>query len=213
MFAEIKRRTGLILEGGRFLGADGARSLSYDEGVAEATAGEPIRVVGAYDGTQHDAAHPADYSFTGFAFDVRVDRETGALDIRDSVLVCDVGRIINPVAHQGQVEGGFVYGIGSSLMEEMPLDESGKLTSLSLGDYKIPSMKDVPPLRTILIQAPSAGGPYGSKMAGEMSNSGVAPAIVNAVSNAVGVRLNEFPVTAERVYEALENAATTTSRP
>jgi CO/xanthine dehydrogenase Mo-binding subunit len=204
---EIKHRTGLVLESGRFADAEKKRSVSYADGVAEATRGAAITVVGEFDGTVHDAAHPADYSFSAFAFDVAVDRETGAFDVRDSLLVADVGRIINPVGHQGQIEGGFIYGFGSSTMEEMPMDESGKLTSLSLGDYKIPSMKDIPPMRTILVHAPSAGGPYGSKMAGELSNSGVAPALMNAVANAAGVRLNEFPVTSERIYAALRGAA------
>ena len=89
----------------------------------------------------------------------------------------------------------------------MPIDESGKLTSLSLADYKIPSMKDIPPLRTVLVEAPAAGGPYGAKMAGELSNSGVAPALMNAVSNAAGVRLHEFPITAERIFTALQHGA------
>jgi CO/xanthine dehydrogenase Mo-binding subunit len=200
--AEIKARSGLTFGDGRFVDADG-RSFSYDEGVAKATAGGAIHIVSAYDGTVHDADHPADYSFSAFGFDIEVDRETGAFELRDGVLVADVGRILNPIAHQGQLDGGWVCGLGGATMEEMPLDESGKLTSLSLGDYKIPSMKDLPPMRTILVHAPSAGGPFGSKMAGELSNSGVAPAIVNAVANAVGVRLSRFPVTAERIYDAL----------
>ncbi|HEY5350080.1 MAG TPA: molybdopterin cofactor-binding domain-containing protein, partial [Candidatus Lustribacter sp.] len=200
--AEIGQRTGLVLDGDRFVAANG-RSMSYEDGITAATRGAPIHVVGAYDGTQHDAAHPADYSFSAFAFDVEVDRETGAFVLHDGVLVADVGRIINPIAHQGQLDGGFIYGLGSSTMEEMPIDENGKLTSLSLGEYKIPTMKDIPPMRTILVEAPSAGGPYGSKMAGELSNSGVGPAIVNAVANAAGVRITEFPVTAERIYAAL----------
>jgi CO/xanthine dehydrogenase Mo-binding subunit len=201
--AEIEARTGLTLQDERFADASGG-SVTYDEGVAKATRGAPIHVVGEYDGTQHDAAHPADYSFSAFAFDVAVDRETGAFVLRDGVLVADVGRIINPIGHQGQLDGGWVYGFGSATMEEMPIDENGKLTSLSLADYKIPTMKDIPPMRTILVEAPSAGGPYGSKMAGELSNSGVGPAIVNAVANATGVRLSEFPITAERIYSALK---------
>ena len=172
-------------------------------GVAAATKDGAIHVVGAFDGTKHDADHPADYSFTGFGFDINVDTATGVFEIRDAVIVADVGTIINPVGHQGQIDGGFVYGIGSSTMEEMPIDESGKLTLLSLADYKIPSMKDIPPLRTILVEAPTAGGPFGSKMAGELTNSGVAPALINAIANATGVRLREFPVTAERIYSAL----------
>ena len=202
--AEIHRRTGLTLESGSFVDAHGARSLSYNEGIAEATMGQPIRVTGEFDGTRHDAEHPADYSFTAFGLAVALDRDTGAFEVRDAVVVADVGTIINPVGHQGQIDGGFVYGFGSSTMEEMPIDESGKPSSLSLADYKIPSMKDIPPLRTILVESPFAGGPYGAKMAGELSNSGVAPALVNAVANGVGVRLNEFPVTSERIFEALQ---------
>ena len=205
--AEIEKRTGLVYERERFVNAHDGTSMSYDEGVAAATQGMPIHVVGEFDGTKHDADHPADYSFTGFAFDVKVDTETGQFHVRDALVVADVGKIINPVGHQGQIDGGFVYGIGSSTMEEMPIDESGKLTNLSLADYKIPSMKDIPPLRTILVQSPNAGGPYGAKMAGELTNSGVAPALVNAVANAAGVRLSEFPVTAERIYEALQHSA------
>jgi CO/xanthine dehydrogenase Mo-binding subunit len=203
---EIKARTGLIFDDGTFTDASGGRTVSYEAGVAEATKGAPIHVVGEFDGTQHDAAHPADYSFSAFAFNVHVDRDTGAFDVRDALLVADVGTILNPVGHQGQLDGGFVYGWGSSIMEEMPIDESGKLTSLSLGDYKIPSMRDIPPMRTILVHAPNSGGPFGSKMAGELSNSGVAPALANAVANATGVRLYEFPVTAERIYTALQGA-------
>jgi CO/xanthine dehydrogenase Mo-binding subunit len=164
----------------------------------------PIRVVGAWDGTQGAAAHPMEYSFAAFGFDVEVDRATGAFVVHDAVLVADVGQIVNPLGHQGQLDGGFVSGIGLATMEEMPLDDNGKLTSLSLGEYKIPSIKDIPPLRTILITAPSGAGPYGAKMAGELSNCGVAPAIVNAVANSAGVRLHEYPVTAERIHAALQ---------
>jgi xanthine dehydrogenase molybdenum-binding subunit len=163
----------------------------------------PVHVIGAWDGTQGAQAHGMEYSFAAFGFDVAVDRTTGEFALRDAVLVADVGLIINPVAHQGQLDGGFVSGIGLSTMEEMPLGENGKLTALSLGEYKIPSIKDIPPLRTILIEAPSGSGPYGAKMAGELSNCGVAPAIVNAVANAAGVRLTEYPVTAERIFAAL----------
>ena len=88
-------------------------------------------------------------------------------------------------------------------MEELPVDESGKVTTLSLGEYKLPTMMDIPPFRTVLVRAEPGAGPYGAKMAGELSTSGVAPALANAIYRAVGVRLSEFPVTSERVYEAL----------
>jgi CO/xanthine dehydrogenase Mo-binding subunit len=214
----VRVRGGSTSEARRDPGSGGSR-VTYVVGNAARVAAEklaaeiaagtpaPIHVVGEFDGTQHDDDHPADFSFSAFAFDVSVDRETGAFRLHDALLVADVGRILNPVAHQGQLDGGFVYGIGSATMEEMPLDESGKLLALSLGDYKIPTARDIPPLRTILVEGPSAGGPFGAKMAGELSNSGVAPALVNAIAAAAGVRLNEFPVTAERIFAALHGGS------
>jgi CO/xanthine dehydrogenase Mo-binding subunit len=192
LVAEIVRRTGATFDD----------DASFARLVPAATHDGPVAVVGAFDATTHDADHPADFSFSAFAFDVAVDRETGAYRVLDALLVADVGRIINPVAHQGQLDGGFIYGIGSATMEEMPVDESGKVTTLSLGEYKVPTVMDIPPLRTILVEGP-AQGPYGAKMAGELSNSGVAPALANAIYDAVGVRLTAFPLTAERVYDAL----------
>jgi CO/xanthine dehydrogenase Mo-binding subunit len=192
LVAEIKHRTGATFDD----------DATFARLAAQAARDGAITVTGAFDATTHDEAHPADFSFSAFAFDVVVDRETGAYRLDDALLVADVGRIINPIGHQGQLDGGFVYGIGSSTMEEMPIDESGKVTTLSLGEYKVPTMMDIPPLRTILVESP-AQGPYGAKMAGELSNSGVAPGLANAIYDAVGVRLTAFPITSERIYAAL----------
>ena len=144
-----------------------------------------------------------DYTFGAYAIEVAVDSETGKLSVSDALLVADVGTILNPIAHRGQIDGGFVCGLGVALMEERPLDESGKPLLLSLGDYKIPTIRDVPPLRTVYIPARPGSGPFGAKMIGELSNAGVAPAIANAVYNAVRVRLNSLPMLAEHVYLAL----------
>lgn len=166
--------------------------------------GEAIEVTGSYDGEHHDAQHPADYSFSAFVVEVDVDRATGEVKLLDATLSVEAGPIINPVAHRGQIEGGFVYGFGSAFFEQLP-DENGKLVALSLGEYKLPTQADVPPLKTVLIKAGVANGPYGAKMAGELSNSGLAPAVANAVYNAVGAQLLTFPITAERVYDALHS--------
>lgn len=166
----------------------------------------PVHVVGEWDGTRPENAHPMEYSFTAFGFDVEVDRATGTLAIHDAVMVADVGEIVNPLAHQGQLDGGFIAGIGLATMEELPIGEDGKPAALSLGEYKIPCIKDIPPLRTIHVPARSGAGPYGAKMAGELGNCAVAPAIVNAVATAAGVRLREYPVTAERIHAALQHA-------
>jgi CO/xanthine dehydrogenase Mo-binding subunit len=201
LLAEISERTSTMFEDGVFVDTHGLRP-SFETVAAQACAQGPIDVVGAYDGT-HEGDHPADYSFSGYAIDVRVDEETGAFEIVDTLFVVDAGAIINPIAHQGQIDGGFVYGLGGAMMEEMPIDESGKIATLSLGEYKLPTIADLPPpFRTVIV--PSEGqGPYGAKMAGELSNSGVAPALINAIHNAAGVRLAEFPITSERVFEAL----------
>ena len=193
LVAEIKHRTGATFDD----------DATFARLAAQAAQDGVLTVTGEFDAGVHDETHPSDFSFSAFAFDVDVDRDTGAFRLDDALLVADVARIINPIGHQGQLDGGFVYGIGSATMEEMPVDESGKITTLSLGEYKVPTVMDVPPLRTILVEGASANGPYGAKMAGELSNSGVAPALANAIYDAVGVRLTAFPITAERIHEAM----------
>lgn len=134
--------------------------------------------------------------------EVRVDRETGALDVRKVVTAHDVGTIINPVTHQGQIDGGFVQGLGYAVMEEMVKD-GPKVTTLNLGDYCVPCVKDLPPLETVLVEDQTGPGPYNAKSIGENSIVPTAPAIANAVEAAVGVRIADLPVTAEKVYNAL----------
>jgi len=91
------------------------------------------------------------------------------------------------------------------MLEEVVLDENGKVTTLSLGDYKLPTIRDIPPFRSVLITGNPGQNPNGTKAAGELTNTGLAPAIANAVYNAAGVRMTELPITAERVYAALTN--------
>jgi len=161
----------------------------------------PIEIVGSFKGMP-DPKEPESHNFSGCCIEVSVDRETGALQVHDALYVADVGAIINPIAHQGQVDGGFVFGIGHALMEELQI-EDGRITTLSLAEYKLPTQKDVPPLRTIYLETPGGPGPFGAKMAGEVSTAPVAPAIANAVAAACGARVTQMPITSERVYDAL----------
>ncbi|HEY5341649.1 MAG TPA: molybdopterin cofactor-binding domain-containing protein, partial [Candidatus Aquilonibacter sp.] len=203
MRERIEREWGLTLRDDAFVDPRTGKTESFENVAARH---DVLETTGVFDGEYHDPSDPGDYSCSAFCLDVDVDRETGAFHIVDALLVAEVGQIINPTAHQGQLEGGFIYGIGGAIMEEMPIDEHGKIATLSLGEYKLPTMRDIPPLRTVLVKAGPAKGPYGAKMAGELSNSGVAPALANAVHRAVGIRLWEFPVTSERIYAALANA-------
>lgn len=95
-----------------------------------------------------------------------------------------------------------MQGIGYALMEELHV-EDGRVTNLSLGDYKLPTMRDIPLLTTVLVESPPGLGPYHIKGIGESPLTPVAPAIANAVADAVGVCIYELPITAEKVYRAL----------
>ena len=159
----------------------------------------PVEVTGSYDST----GNPPNYSASGYCIDIAVDPETGQIRVIDALLVIEVGDIINPVAHEGQVEGGFVFGLGCTLMEDLVIDEDGRVVTVTLGDYKLPCIRDVPPLRSLSLRGAPGHGPFGAKMIGEMSNIAVAPAIANAVFDATGARITELPLSAERVYTSL----------
>jgi CO/xanthine dehydrogenase Mo-binding subunit len=196
--ALLEEHSGLTLADDAFVGAGGER-VAFEAVAAAVCVNGDVSAEGSY-----APNGPDDFSFCAFAIEADVDAATGAVRVTDAIVVCDVAAIINPIGHQGQIDGGFAAGIGSALMEEITIDESGKVGTLSLGEYKLPTMRDMPPLRTVLVRARDAQGPYGTKMAGELSNSGVAPAIANAVFDAVGVRLDRFPLTSERIYDALQ---------
>jgi xanthine dehydrogenase molybdenum-binding subunit len=190
------------LEGDRFL--SGSEATSFEEVAARIGRGAPVEVVGEYDEASahaHDAG--GDFNASVYAVEVEVDRETGGVRVCDAVQVVDVGAVITPVAHQGQLNGGFAFGLGAALIEELPVDSGGRVAALSLGEYKLPTSPDMPPLRTVLVSTEVGPGPFGAKAVGEVTNSGVAPAVANAVQDAIGARVMELPITAERVLAAL----------
>jgi CO/xanthine dehydrogenase Mo-binding subunit len=202
--AILEEAVGVRLTDEGFFSA-GGQAASLDDIAAEACRTGPIVIHGEYDGIFHGADNPPDYSFSACSIEIELDRQTGEVTVHDALLVMDVGQIISPIGHQGQIDGGFIAGIGSALMEEMLNDESGKMQIVSLADYKLPTIADIPPLRTILVQKAGRHQPYGAKAIGEHANAGVAPAIGNALASLAGVRLCELPLTAERIYRALAN--------
>ena len=158
---------------------------------------EPIRGFGEYTGHKPDV-----YSFQAVVVDVEVDPESGKVQLKHVHFVYDVGTIINPLIHQGQIEGGIVQGLGYALTEEIQLDE-GRVTTATLGDYKIRSIADNVPLTTSLVQAGVGPGPFGTKSVAEAGISIIAPAVANAVYNATGVRITDLPITAEKILRGL----------
>ena len=143
-------------------------------------------------------------SFGAQIAEVRVDPETGAVEIVRFTTAHDVGTIINPVSHQGQIEGGIMQAIGFTMMERLEVDEGGRVSNASLADFKIPTGRDLPELRTVLVEASKGSGPYNIKSAGESSNTPTAAAIANAVEDAIGARIRDLPITAQKVYAALQ---------
>ena len=150
-----------------------------------------------------DYPYPEDISYVCVQIaEVEIDRQTGAVRVQRIVSAHDVGTIINPIAHQGQIDGATVMGVGQGIMEELVMD-NGRITNSNLGDYKLPTVADIPNLTTVLVQSTGGVGPLDAKPIGEFANNGPPAAIANAVADAVGVRLFELPVTAERIYRAL----------
>ena len=177
------------------------RRVSLGATAAAADAGRPVAVT-----VREDAPLIEDVSyFCAQVAEVEVDPETGQVRVDRLVTAHDVGTIINPVTHQGQIDGGVATGIGLALTEEL-VQAEGHITNAHLGDYKLPTIADMPPLDTVLVASAGGTGPHGAKAIGEFSNNPPPAAIANAVADAVGARLFELPITAERVYQALNGA-------
>ena len=151
------------------------------------------------------ASEPPDLtSFCAQAAEVEVDPETGAITVKRLVSAHDVGAILNPLMHQGQVEGGVIQGLGYALMEELQT-EDGHISTVSFGDYKIPTIADIPELVTVLVEGNNGPAPYRSKGIGESANIPVAAAIANAVADAIGTPVTSLPLTAEKVLRAIRS--------
>ena len=185
--------------------AEGAFSLRTDPGqsltLAQVAARNPDdRTVTV----EEDFRYPDETTYVcAQVAQVEVDPETGATRVERIVTAHDVGTVINPITHQGQIDGGVVMGLGQAVMEELSLD-NGKVANANLGDYKLPGIRDIPRLDTVLVDSEGGLAPYGGKAIGEFANNNPPAAIANAVADAVGVRLFEMPVTAEKVYRGLK---------
>ena len=153
-----------------------------------------------------EVEHSADESSLTFAVlgvEVEVDIETGKIKVLRCVQALDIGKAINPRICHGQATGGIVMGLGYALAEELIINEQGRILNSWMRTYRIPSAKDVPPMEIILIEKADPHGPFGAKGIGEIGTNCTAPAIANAVAHATGIRLNQLPMTPERVWKAL----------
>ncbi|MCH8319951.1 MAG: xanthine dehydrogenase family protein molybdopterin-binding subunit [Acidobacteria bacterium] len=190
----------VVFEGGRVVHSESDGSLSLAEVAKLGGDGKSaLRVKKLLNLSEG----PPMTTFTAQVVELEVDPETGQISLLDVVTAHDVGTIINPLGHQGQIEGGLLQGVGFGLIEELRM-EDGQVSTLNLGDYKLPNIRDIPPLTTVLVEEEVGPAPFHGKAIGESSITPTGAAIANAVYDAVGVRFHDLPITAEKVYWALQ---------
>ncbi len=172
----------------------GSNSLVYDNPSVDpkraVVSGVPFSQIGVY-------------AFNATLVEIEVDKRTGQTKVVQAWTATDVGKAINPQLVEGQIEGGFVQGLGLALVEEMVWD-GGRLANPNLMDYKIPGSLDVPyEINPIIVEHPEPDGPYGAKGVGEIPLVTVPAAISNAIQNASGARIRTLPMTSEKVFNSI----------
>lgn len=178
-------------------GADQSEKIALGD-IADRV-GEPV--VGRTDEEQG-----FDSPWTGFGVhvvDVSVDPETAEFKVLNYTAVQETGRILNTIGFHSQIEGGIVQSIGSAMMEGLFFDESGRVSNPSFADMKLPTSRDIPPLNTVVLESDDGHGQYKVRGIGEHTNAMAAPAIANAIADAVDARLYSMPLTSENLYNTL----------
>ncbi|MFQ5852053.1 MAG: xanthine dehydrogenase family protein molybdopterin-binding subunit [Candidatus Binatia bacterium] len=190
----IEARDGIL-----FLKSDPGQKVSYGQAVRGAGKSQFMAEETFSCKTMDDTC------FATHIAEVQVDPERGVIEVLRITAAHDIGFAINPAAAEGQIEGGIVQGIGFALLEEMQRAE-GKVTNPTLADYKLCTPRDAPELVTLLIEGAPGVGPFQAKAIGEIPTCPIAPAVANAIFDAVGVRITQLPITGERIIEALKES-------
>jgi len=203
----------LIFENGmvRQQGDGGGRSLHLAElvaachqrGVPTSHLGTWYAPTGSFDPASGQGASFPDYTFGAHAAEVEVDLETGETRVLNYAAAHDVGRAINPLRVEGQIQGGAYQGIGYALGEEIVLAD-GNATSTLLANYLMPNAVDLPDVRVVIIESGEGKGPFGARGIGEPPIANAAAALANAVAAATGARVTQLPITPERLLDALD---------
>jgi CO/xanthine dehydrogenase Mo-binding subunit len=202
-----------------FVKGDPEKNISYNEacyGYEEKNFGRCISGVGsfAHEGdkdiyVKNRGNYAPAYSFSASAAKVKVDIETGEVDVKDFIFAHDCGRPLNIRAVEGQIEGSVLLGLGFTCYEECLFTPDGKHRNPTFRDYRFPTALDMPHIKSIVCGQPDPEGPMGAKEAGEGSTAPVGPAIGIAINRATGLKFHSLPITPEKVWRALrEHAAT-----
>lgn len=190
----------LHLENGRAMAPDG-RSVTLKE-----VAMRSLHMVDQHQimATASHMSYRCPQPFAAQFAQVLVDTETGQVRVEKFVTVADIGQVINLTTAEGQVEGAVAQGLGYALAEGMEFSRGGHLTNPHVNQYRIFTSLDMPELTTVFVPTVEPSGPLGAKSVAELPIDGVAPAVANAIADAVGVRLRALPMTPERVLQAIQ---------
>lgn len=157
------------------------------------------------------ASHVSDISPPPFAAqfaEIEIDTVTGEVEVIDLVMAVDCGTPINPQGATGQVEGGLAQALGYAVCEDMAYDEAGRVQTLRFGDYRVLQADEMPKITAILVPSYEPHGPYGAKAVAEIPMDGVAPAVANAIDDAIGLRIRQLPFTPDRVWKHMRERDT-----
>jgi putative selenate reductase molybdopterin-binding subunit len=186
----------IIFDGDVFTTKDAKHKLSLEDFSNQITYSEDqkqLQVTSSYYG------HKSPPPFMAGFIEVDVDKETGEVDIINYVSVVDCGTTINPMLAEGQVNGAIVQGLGMAMFEDVKWSKKGKLISKDLLNYKIPTRLDIKNLTTEFVNSYEKSGPFGAKSVGEIGIDTPPAALANAINNALGIRINELPITPEKI--------------
>jgi len=203
MLLEVEHPCTIELRDRRAYGPDGS-SVSLEEIALDSLHWQDQeQIMGTASHVSPDCPPP----FAAQLAEIELDVDTGQVTVTKLVMAVDCGVAINPITASGQVEGGMLQALGYAQCEEYVLDDDGRMLNASFGPYKIYQANEVPETVVYLVQTMEDSGPFGAKAVAEIPKDGVAPAIRNAIVNAVGVRIDELPFTPERVHKAISGQA------
>lgn len=200
IFGELDSKD-YILEGGKIISPKTNKSVTLSEIAYNSFYVKKHRQIMATNSFVSDSSPPP---FAAHFVEIEVDKETGIITPIKYVAAVDCGKIINPELVRGQTIGALVNGIGYALTEEYKFSEKGKMINPNFMEYKIPSARDIPEIKTILVETYDPTGPFGAKSVAEININGPIPAIGNALYDAVGIRLHSSPYTPEKVLKELK---------
>jgi putative selenate reductase molybdopterin-binding subunit len=210
--AELLRRQILTVAGRRLTAL--SEALKVTDGVIMAPGGQTVTVAqvamhALYVEGRHLIAtaswksQQAPATFAAQGVEVEVDRETGSVRVLKAITAVDVGRIINPLIVEGQIQASMLQALGMSICEEVIYDQHGVPLTTNLRDYHIYNAAEMPEMQIYLVETQDSSHLFGTKAVGEIALNGLTAAIANAVANAVGVRIRQLPLTPERVLRAI----------